>query len=78
MIRLTKDKIALIAILLVFTISGWAQSPPKDWFLLDPVQDHYYGVSAERAYNELLKGKTSQTVIVDNGDETVKPLSLTC
>src|SRR5690349_16579146 len=43
----------------------FAQSaPPQNWFLLDPKTDHYYGVSAERAYNELLQGKTSSTVIV--------------
>src|ERR1051325_4015708 len=41
-----------------------AQGPPQNWFLLDPKNDHYYGVSAERAYSELLQGKSSITVIV--------------
>ena len=63
MIRLMKLKV-----LFVFVLAGsavaLAQSPPKNWFLLDPTIDHFDGVSAERAYSELLKGKTSQTVIV--------------
>ncbi len=37
---------------------------PKNWFLLDPETDHVQGVSAERAYNTLLKGRPSRTVIV--------------
>ena len=36
----------------------------KDWFLLDPQTDHVQGVSAERTYSTLLKGKPSKTVIV--------------
>ncbi|MFI5135792.1 MAG: hypothetical protein ACHQD9_08065, partial [Chitinophagales bacterium] len=59
-----------IVVLAFSLVVGWfsftfAQSaPPQNWFLLDPAAAHYNGVSAERAYNELLKGKTSQTVIV--------------
>ena len=37
---------------------------PKNWFLLDPETDLVQGVSAERAYNTLLKGRPSRTVIV--------------
>ena len=37
---------------------------PKDWFLLDPELDHFQGVSAERAYQTLLQGKPSRTIIV--------------
>ncbi|MDZ7649584.1 MAG: hypothetical protein U5K54_21825 [Cytophagales bacterium] len=37
---------------------------PKNWFLLDPVQDSVQGVSAERAYQTVLKGQPSRTVIV--------------
>lgn len=36
----------------------------QDWFLKDPQTDHLQGVSAERAYNTLLKGKESRTVLV--------------
>lgn len=37
---------------------------PKDWFLLDPETDRYQGVSSERVYATLLKGKPSRTVLV--------------
>lgn len=36
----------------------------KEWFLLDPETDRVQGVSVERAYNTLLKGKPSRTVLV--------------
>lgn len=37
---------------------------PKDWYLRDPETDSIQGVSAERAYATLLKGRPSSTVIV--------------
>ena len=37
---------------------------PKDWFLRDPETDHFQGVSAERTYATLLKGKPSRTILV--------------
>ncbi len=46
---------------------------PSDWFLRDPETDHLQGVSAERTYNTLLKGKSSRTVLVaviDSGIDT--------
>jgi cell wall-associated protease len=41
-----------------------AQSQKKNWFNLDLKTDSVFGISTERAYNELLKGKKSNTVIV--------------
>lgn len=41
-----------------------AQSAPKNWFNLDPAKDKVAGVSTERVYQELLKDKRAQTVIV--------------
>lgn len=41
-----------------------AQVAPKNWFNLDPETDNINGVSTERAYKELLKGKTPVPVIV--------------
>jgi subtilisin family serine protease len=41
-----------------------------NWQNLDPKKDKAWGISTDRAYEELLKGKTSKTVIVaviDNG-----------
>ena len=37
---------------------------PQDWFLRDPELDTLLGVSSERAYETLLKGQPSRTVIV--------------
>jgi subtilisin family serine protease len=37
---------------------------PYDWFLRDPEQDHFQGVSSEKTYETLLKGQPSRTVIV--------------
>jgi cell wall-associated protease len=39
-------------------------SVPQDWFLRDPENDSLQGVSAERTYETLLKGKQSKTVLV--------------
>lgn len=36
----------------------------RDWFLRDPATDFLQGVSAERAYQTLLKGRPSRTVVV--------------
>lgn len=48
-------------------------SAPKDWFLRDPENDHLQGVSSEKTYATLLKGKPSRTVLVaviDSGIDT--------
>lgn len=37
---------------------------PQDWFLRDPETDKVQGLSVERAYSTLLKGKPSRTVLV--------------
>lgn len=37
---------------------------PKDWFLKDPVIDRVQGISAEKAYQTLLKDQPSRTIIV--------------
>lgn len=45
----------------------------KGWHLLDPATDGYYGIGLSQAY-ELLKGRTSKTVIVaviDSGIDTL-------
>jgi len=39
-------------------------SAPKNWFNLDLAQDGYPGLSTEKTYKELLKGKTGKTVVV--------------
>ncbi|UII29142.1 S8 family peptidase [Fulvivirga maritima] len=47
-----------------------SQVPPKNWFVLDHSSDDYEGVSAEKAYNTVLKNKKSKTVtvaVIDSG-----------
>jgi cell wall-associated protease len=39
-------------------------SIPQNWFLLDPETDRVQGISAERVYQTLLKGKPSRSVVV--------------
>uniref|UniRef100_UPI00404798B6 S8 family peptidase n=3 Tax=Roseivirga sp. TaxID=1964215 RepID=UPI00404798B6 len=58
--------IVLLALLanLAFSQNDTIKTPPKNWFNLDPVENQVNGVSADKAYNELLKGKTGKKVIV--------------
>ncbi|MBI3519082.1 MAG: S8 family serine peptidase [Bacteroidetes bacterium] len=50
---------------LFFALSISAQTKrPDNWFNLDATNDHVNGVSTERTYEELLKGKKSTTIIV--------------
>ena len=67
-------KIILCVFLLTQTsLMLWAQkTAPENWYNLDLKKDKIPGVSTERAYNELLKDKQSNTVIVaviDGGTE---------
>jgi len=66
---MTKKIIGFFAFLLPFLLSA---QPPENWFNLDPNSDKVSGVSSEKTYKELLKGRTSNTVIVaviDSGVE---------
>ncbi|POY35617.1 peptidase S8 [Solitalea longa] len=54
---------------------------PDNWFNLDPKTDHIQGVSTNKTYQELLKGRKFQTVIVavidggvDTTHEDLKPI----
>ncbi|HNU41907.1 MAG TPA: S8 family peptidase [Cyclobacteriaceae bacterium] len=55
---------SLIFLLSAFSQNSTARSIPKDWFLRDPELDSLLGVSSERAYETLLKGQPSRTVLV--------------
>lgn len=46
-----------------YSLNLLAQAP-NNWFNLDPTQDKVDGVSTEKAYKSLLKGKKSTTVVV--------------
>ena len=58
-------RINLLLFVYLLTFVAYAQkTPPQNWFLLDAKKDKYPGVSANKAYNELLKGKPAKTVVV--------------
>ncbi|MDG1432892.1 MAG: S8 family peptidase [Saprospiraceae bacterium] len=55
----------IICIFLSSIVSINAQnSAPQGWWRMDTKMDNYNGVSIEKAYDTILKGKTSQKVIV--------------
>lgn len=56
--------IAVAALSLSFSYAQTEQKRPDNWFNLDPSKDKVNGVSTERTYEELLKGKKSTTIIV--------------
>lgn len=58
-------KITIIAALF-FAYTGFAQDTkrPDNWFNMDPSKDNINGVSTEKTYDELLKGRKSTTIIV--------------
>lgn len=63
-----------LGVLLAGSLSLQAQEAPANWFNLDYEADGIHGVSTERAYKELLKGKKSVPVIVsviDSGVDNV-------
>src|SRR5687767_5134945 len=51
-------------VLSAFFFTAQTNKRPDNWFNLDATADNVNGVSAERAYKELLKDKKSTTVIV--------------
>ncbi len=55
-----------LMLLMLFSMSIFvsAQDDLKDWFMLDYEKDKVPGISANRAYEELLKGRKSEPVIV--------------
>jgi cell wall-associated protease len=54
-----------VGTILAFGTSMNAQTKaPDNWFNLDPTENNVNGVSTEKVYAELLKGKKGQTVVV--------------
>jgi len=47
-----------------FSMINAQTNAPENWFNLDPTADNVDGVSTEKTYSSLLKGKTGQTVVV--------------
>lgn len=58
-------KVLLITAFLPFaSFAQKSEAPKPNWFNLDLVEDGVFGVSTEKAYRELLKGKKSVPVVV--------------
>ena len=63
-IRLFNVLFLLLVVVPSFSQLLSTRAVPEDWFLKDPEQDSLQGVSAERAYQTLLKDRPSRSVIV--------------
>jgi cell wall-associated protease len=60
-----------LALSILHVGTGWAQesvestpNEPNSWFLQDPSADNVQGMSVEKTYTTLLKGRASKTVLV--------------
>ncbi len=62
-------RLGISLLLLLLTASASAQNKPaadpnEGWHLLDRQKDHVNGISVNKAYEQLLKGKKSHPVVV--------------
>jgi subtilisin family serine protease len=67
------NRLVALALMSSLPFFANAQSQKPNWFNLDLKTDSVFGISTERAYSELLKGKKSKTVIVGILDSGVDP-----
>jgi subtilisin family serine protease len=71
-----KKNILLLTILVLSGLFSSAQQLPANWYNLDLKNDSVYGVSTNKAYETILKGKKSSTIIVaviDDGTDVDHP-----
>lgn len=64
-------KVVFTVMIVSYSLIGWGQKAPVNWYLKSPTDDKIYGTAVENAY-QLLKDKTPQEVIVaviDSGVE---------
>ena len=54
----------MFTVLILGNITAQQKSTPQNWFHLDFDRDGIPGLSTNRAYEELLNGRKSQTVVV--------------
>ena len=69
-----KSFLFALTLLLPFAAQAQLSSAPENWQHLDKMQDGVMGVSADKMYSELLKGKKSVPVVVAVLDGGVDPL----
>src|SRR3546814_18722786 len=61
----SKLRSALLLLLLpLFSFAQIKDTPPENWFNIDYERDGVMGISTEKAYETLLNGKKSTTVVV--------------
>jgi subtilisin family serine protease len=74
--------LAVCGLLLAFNFNAFSQAAPaasskpapNGWHLMDKTKEGFYGISVNRAYTELLKGKKGNTVtvaVIDSGVDTL-------
>lgn len=62
---MSKKGFLTLSLLLFFGTLIWSQTaPPKDWFHLNKSEGKYQGVSTKKLYQEILKGRIGQQIIV--------------
>jgi cell wall-associated protease len=71
--KMTFAGIAALVTLGLATSANAQSKAPENWFNLDPSENSVNGVSTEKMYSQLLKGKQGQTVIVAVIDGGVDP-----
>src|SRR6478736_479437 len=67
-----KHTLSLLSLLFATTLLFAQKGAPENWFNLDAKKNKVPGVSAEKAYSELLKDKKSTQIVVaviDGGTE---------
>lgn len=57
-------RVAFILTFVALHLTSFSQKLPANWQNLDLTKDSVYGISTNKAYEELLKGKTSTAVVV--------------
>ncbi|MEJ5964232.1 S8 family serine peptidase [Pedobacter immunditicola] len=60
--------LTLLLLFISFQLTSFAQSKdvvlPENWYNLDLAKDGYFGISTEKAYQEILKGKIPKSKII--------------
>ena len=70
---MNKLSLIILCIVVCYSATFGQKDNLKNWHHKDPKKDKFQGISSNKAYQELLKGRTSKTVIVaiiDSGTDT--------
>ncbi|NCO56024.1 MAG: peptidase S8, partial [Bacteroidetes bacterium] len=70
---MNKLSLIILCIVVCYSATFGQKDNLKNWHHKDPKKDKFQGISSNKAYQELLKGRPSKTVIVaiiDSGTDT--------